>query len=712
MDSGLGGQIHGISLDSFLQMVQMEKSSCTLTVKAGEKAGLLFVNKGELVSAETGSLRDYDAAIEIISWENSLISIENSCDRTQNDINQPLMTVLMEGLKKKDEARARQEEIGDLNLELVNPNLGMPEAPEAPPPGLEKDAIPVNQVDPDIPQPPPLPGMDAPGEPAAPAQPGVEAIPIKPDTGGLTPPMGATPAKKGGAGLPKIAIIGGGVLAVVVIAAAAFLFLGGPDPVEEYEVLLDRIAAIEDPQMKVQLLQEFIDTHQIGDTVELARNEIAQVQADAEKQVYDVAMARLKALPLDTNYPAAAADILDGYLQKYPQGAFADQIRKQMAAIPAQLEEAEYQRILALKGKPTARVEAMRGYLAVYPQGRYVAEVRQALWQQAEPYYRDIQRAASICDEQRNWDNCIQMTTQFLEDFGDHRLAAEAEQLKLSLEDRRDLKRLRTEVSRKMDDYSEDRKRYLAFLKKHPDSAYKSEIDAALQRIDIELAKLAEYETLMEYATNSHNDIRERVKRLKAYLKQEPDRRYARKAEEVLDDLQPQYKSVMKQMADAQAQKDAAARQERERQRQKQERQRKSWETEKLQAQLKQLGKRYSVKKNGVFTDKQTGLTWVMLDSYLDQRKCMTYAAARDYVGKLTTGGYSDWRIPSPSELAGLYKRKPFFPGSGAAWYWTSETYVKGYHQFAYIVTPIPEMEYQKKSANLKKCGAVRAVRR
>jgi hypothetical protein len=691
----------------------MEKSSCTLTVKSGGNTGLLFINKGELVSAEAGELRNYPAALQILGWDNATISIENSCDRTENEINQPLMTILMEGLKRKDEVQASQPEELGLNLELVDPNLGQSEAPAGPPEPVEA-GIPVDQVDPNLPQPPPLPGMEKPeaeAPPAAPGEPGVAAIPIQPPTGGITPPMGAG-AKKKPAGLPKLAIIGGGVVALLIVVAAVFMFLGGDNSVEDYQVLLDRIAAIGDTQEKVLLLEEFIATHKNAEVLDLARQEIQQVKLKAGKQAYDEAMARLKALPIDDNYATAAAEILEGYLQQYPDGQYSQQIRQAMAEIPAKMEEGEFQRIMTMGGQAKAKLAAMRSYLAVYPQGRHEAEVHQAMWQLAEPYYAEIQKAVRICDEQRSWDNCIRMCEAFLTDFSDHRLSDEVNQLKFSLEDQRDYSVLKAKVSKKLDDYREDRKLYLAFLKSHPDSAKKAEIEGQIQRIEIELAKMAEYESLVEYVSNTHYDIRERVGRLKAYLKKHPDRRYARKAELMLDELQPEYKSVLEQAANAQAQKDASARQERERRLQQQEAQRKQWETEKLQTQLKQLGKRYRVAANGIFKDSKSGLTWVLLDSFVDKRRCFDYQSAQAYVDQLKTGGYSDWRIPTASELAGLYKQRPFFPGSGAPWYWTSETYVKGYHQLAFIVTPIPETNYQKQSRNLKKCGAVRAVRR
>ena len=80
-DSGVGGQLHGISLDSFLQMAQMEKTTCTLSVKKGGNLGFMYLLKGELIDAETGDVSGKEAACEIISWSNAIIEIENSCSK-------------------------------------------------------------------------------------------------------------------------------------------------------------------------------------------------------------------------------------------------------------------------------------------------------------------------------------------------------------------------------------------------------------------------------------------------------------------------------------------------------------------------------------------------------------------------------------------------------------------------------------------------------
>jgi len=97
------GQIHGISTASFLQLIDIEEKVCTLKIRSGEKFGRLYFNKGELMAAETGKLKGEQAAFDIISWENSMIEIENVCKKNRREINKSLMHILMEGARLRDE---------------------------------------------------------------------------------------------------------------------------------------------------------------------------------------------------------------------------------------------------------------------------------------------------------------------------------------------------------------------------------------------------------------------------------------------------------------------------------------------------------------------------------------------------------------------------------------------------------------------------------
>jgi len=97
------GYIHGITLPTFLQLLEMEKKTCTLTIKTSDKVGYLYFNQGELVDGQAGDIRGLQAANEIAAWENAKIEISSTCRKRKNVINRTLSHVLMEAFRLKDE---------------------------------------------------------------------------------------------------------------------------------------------------------------------------------------------------------------------------------------------------------------------------------------------------------------------------------------------------------------------------------------------------------------------------------------------------------------------------------------------------------------------------------------------------------------------------------------------------------------------------------
>ncbi len=103
------GYIRGITLPSFIQLVSMEKKTCTLTIKQREKAGYLYFSGGDLIEAETGKLRGEEAACEIICWEKAEIDIEPSCRKRKKNIQSRLDFLLMDAFRIKDEKERFEE---------------------------------------------------------------------------------------------------------------------------------------------------------------------------------------------------------------------------------------------------------------------------------------------------------------------------------------------------------------------------------------------------------------------------------------------------------------------------------------------------------------------------------------------------------------------------------------------------------------------------
>lgn len=108
LDAGAEGKIRGISLASFLQLIEMEKKTCTLKISCKGQSGNMYFQKGEMFDAKMGDLKKEEAAYELICWDKIEIDIKDVCKKQQKVINQPLMNLLMEALKIKDEKEAKE----------------------------------------------------------------------------------------------------------------------------------------------------------------------------------------------------------------------------------------------------------------------------------------------------------------------------------------------------------------------------------------------------------------------------------------------------------------------------------------------------------------------------------------------------------------------------------------------------------------------------
>ncbi|HIJ79869.1 MAG: response regulator [Desulfobulbaceae bacterium] len=105
--AGSKGHVTGISLPSFLQLVELDHKTCTITATAANKTGILFFEGGALINAYTEPLEGLDAAYEIISWEHAEIEIYNFCQNRKKIIEAPLGFILIEGARFSDERKEK-----------------------------------------------------------------------------------------------------------------------------------------------------------------------------------------------------------------------------------------------------------------------------------------------------------------------------------------------------------------------------------------------------------------------------------------------------------------------------------------------------------------------------------------------------------------------------------------------------------------------------
>ena len=68
MEDSLAGKVQGISLPSFLQMSEMESSTCSLRISSGEKTGMLHLLNGKLIDAESSISTSTELAPALRLW--------------------------------------------------------------------------------------------------------------------------------------------------------------------------------------------------------------------------------------------------------------------------------------------------------------------------------------------------------------------------------------------------------------------------------------------------------------------------------------------------------------------------------------------------------------------------------------------------------------------------------------------------------------------
>lgn len=103
-----GGQVRGVNLSSFLQMIELEGRTCMLQVRGKGRIGFLWIRKGDLIAAEVGDLRGEPAALVILGWEHVVIDIDYSPVEREVEITTPLMGLMMESSRLSDEQKCQQ----------------------------------------------------------------------------------------------------------------------------------------------------------------------------------------------------------------------------------------------------------------------------------------------------------------------------------------------------------------------------------------------------------------------------------------------------------------------------------------------------------------------------------------------------------------------------------------------------------------------------
>lgn len=106
------GHIQGITLFGFLQLLQIERKTCTLKVSSAGQTGFLHFQDGELIHAEVGETTGPEAVYALDGWSAPEIEIDHVCRSRRRTVFASMTELLLEGARRSDE-KLRDEDLDD-----------------------------------------------------------------------------------------------------------------------------------------------------------------------------------------------------------------------------------------------------------------------------------------------------------------------------------------------------------------------------------------------------------------------------------------------------------------------------------------------------------------------------------------------------------------------------------------------------------------------
>jgi hypothetical protein len=97
-----GAGFGGVSLSSFLQMLEQERKSCTLIVNSEGREGRFYFDRGDLLDAQFADEVGEGAVYAILSWDHPTFIVTGPEDRMHR-IRLPLAHILLNFAKIRDE---------------------------------------------------------------------------------------------------------------------------------------------------------------------------------------------------------------------------------------------------------------------------------------------------------------------------------------------------------------------------------------------------------------------------------------------------------------------------------------------------------------------------------------------------------------------------------------------------------------------------------
>lgn len=475
MKINLGGRLQGISLDAFLQMAQMEQISCTLSVVSGENTGALFLKNGTLISADTGDLSPLDAAHRIISWDQAVIDIAESCDKTVDEIKQPLMNILMEAMRLRDDAK------NDPPLEPTKAKTVLPLSKSAP----QKSTVAAQE---------PSGTAEAAGAVKKASSPKSNTRPRKKAP---SPILITDPPKR----LPWKLIVAGLAVLIAGIGLGGFFLFSAKQTRIAYETLLQTVEIADGTTEKLALLNTYARENQGGKYSTDVNRRIEELLEQKNAREFENIEQSAFRLEAEGDIEAAMA-VYETYLKDAGKNAYRDRTTRALQRLSAQVDTENFEEMkrVAMAQGPE-RISTYRAFLEKHPDSSYREEVLKLVFDMEEEYYIFLERRFLEKEASGSLAKTIELGQQFIDAYpGSDHLEAVNKMLancRSEFSATLSFAQLQTRASALGTDYESARIVYQDYLKAYPGSPVREKIE---REIDL-LTELAEKERLSRVAT-------------------------------------------------------------------------------------------------------------------------------------------------------------------------------------------------------------------
>ncbi|WP_373498799.1 DUF1566 domain-containing protein [Desulfococcus sp.] len=504
--------------------------------------------------------------------------------------------------------------------------------------------------------------------------------------------------------------------------ASALVILRKKQVAREFSETLKLAELSQELENKEMILRGFLEKYPDSDLAPDLEKKIAAVRGLVENRDYKIVLTQFEKFVRDDTLIEAAA-VLNKHMEKYPKGPHRKEMEEKRAQIRRSLEDSNYEA---------------------------------------------LQAALTVCEERKEWEKCILLCDHFIYKNSDSRHSEKASGLKKKyariIQSIADLASMKQRAEQQGIDFEAGRLIYLEYLESTPElpliikKAIVDEIESYDRKIVMFHQAENEWGRLMDASDNDHISLSDHIRQLKAFIQKYPREWYGEEADYLLTRLEKQNTLKTRQLRtekenhdwkalalDAQNQRLSLSsrmskvegfiqnypdgnyitkakilfvslnkQQKLEESKLLQEKSDASRRQEKmhqLSGMLKNLGGFFIDNNNGTVTDKRTGLMWSIFHASLAGNSCVNHREALQYVNRLGTAGYRDWRVPSVEELQVILQTRPLFPADRSTFFWTSELFWHGWNEMAFIFSPHNNTEWKKESGRVEKCGSVLAVR-